>query len=150
MTNLEILETWFQRVWNEEDETAIDEMFVRDGRAVGLGAQTRVGGSEFREHEMLGPDEFKVFQKALLGLVQDVKISVTHHMTSGEWLCALCVFEGRSRKTGEPIKMTGTVYGRFSDDQIIEAFNHFDFLSLFQQLGSLDGDTFDRCLCGKQ
>ena len=146
MTNLEILETWFQRVWSEEDVAAIDEMFVKDGRAVGLGAQTRVGESEFREHEMLGPDEFKVFQKALLGLVRDVTISVTHSMTSGEWMCALCVFQGTSRKTGERVLMTGTVYGRFSDDQIIEAFNHFDFLSLFQQLGSLEKGTFDRCL----
>jgi hypothetical protein len=150
MTNLDILKTWFQRVWSEEDEAAIDEMFVKDGRAVGLGAQTRIGGSDFREHEMLGPDEFKGFQRALLGLVRDVKINITHHMTCDEWLCALCVFEGVSRETGEPIKMTGTVYGRFSDDQIIEAFNHFDFLSLFQQLGSLDAGTFDRCLAGKQ
>ncbi|WP_168206319.1 ester cyclase [Labrenzia sp. PHM005] len=150
MTNLEILETWFQRVWSEEDQSAIDEMFLQDGRAVGLGTQTKVGENEFREHEMLGPDDFKVFQKALLNLVKDVKIEVTHSMTSNEWLCALCLFQGTSRKTGERIKMTGTVYGRFSDNQILEAFNHFDFLSLFQQLGSLEAGTFERCLNDKQ
>ncbi|WP_306143833.1 ester cyclase [Roseibium sp. MMSF_3412] len=146
MTNLEILETWFRRVWSEEDEAAIEEMFVPDGRAVGLGEQTKGGKDEFREHEMLGPEEFKVFQRALLGLVKDVRIEIKRSITSGEWLCALCEFQGTSRRTGERVRMTGTVYGRFSDDQIIDAFNHFDFLSLFQQLGSLETGTFERCL----
>ena len=30
-TSREVIETWFRRVWTEEDSSAIEELFVPDG-----------------------------------------------------------------------------------------------------------------------
>ena len=51
-TNREIIETWFRRVWNEEDTKAIDELFVVDGEVRGLG-----------ENSLIGPMDFKIFSR---------------------------------------------------------------------------------------
>ena len=42
----EVLETWFRRVWKEEDAAAIDEMFV-GGDVKGLGKQTGMTPEDF-------------------------------------------------------------------------------------------------------
>lgn len=51
----DVMTTWFERVWTNEDESAIDEMLVEDTHAKGLGAQSHVG-----------PEEFKIFHRTLL------------------------------------------------------------------------------------
>lgn len=38
---------------------------------------------------------------------------------------------------------------RIVDGRIVEAYNHFDFLGLFEQLGLLPAGAFGRCLCGE-
>ena len=59
------IETWFQRVWKEEDAHAIDELFVVDGKARGLGDNT-----------LIGPKDFKIFHATLCNLLSDITITV--------------------------------------------------------------------------
>ena len=56
-TNRDVMESWFHRVWTQEDVTAIDELLVPDGQVEGLGANA-----------LIGPDDFKKFHSALLRL----------------------------------------------------------------------------------
>jgi predicted ester cyclase len=37
--------------------------------------------------------------------------------------------------TNKPINITGTCIARIENGRIVEGWNHFDFLSLYQQLG---------------
>lgn len=145
----EIMETWFQRVWADEDPEAIEEMFIDEGTARGLGTYVTEGQGSFLDHELIGPKGFKEFHKALLGLVGDVKIEITKSMEQGDWLAVLCVFKAKKRGTDQKVQTTGTVFIKITDGKLIEAYNHFDFMSLFGQLGQLPENTFGECLCGK-
>jgi len=71
----EFIETWFRRVWRDEDQSAIDEIFPLPGKAEGLGQQT-----------LVGPEDFKKFHTSLCGLLSDIDISIDKYI------------EGRSEK----------------------------------------------------
>ena len=134
---IETLRTWGQRVWVERDETAIDAMLAPDVAAHGLGGQT-----------LIGPAAFKQFHAALCRLLRDTELVIDHHVEADGWLAALCIFKGTSHE-GRKVAITGTIYGRIADGKILEAYNHFDFLGLFTQLGQLPPDVLARCLAGK-
>jgi hypothetical protein len=134
---LPTLETWARRVWRERDRTAIDEMLEIDTRAHGLGAQT-----------LVGPDGFKAFHSTLCGLLTDTELVIDHAIEADGWLATLCTFKGTTR-TGRPIAITGAIHARIADGKLLEAYNHFDFVGLFTQLGLLPEDTLQRCLSGR-
>lgn len=133
----QILTTWFQRVWKEEEAAAIDEFYL-GGEVVGLGAQI-----------LLTPDEFKEFHTAMLALLSDVEIHIDKCLCDGPWISALCSINARSRASGQPIRLGGTVWGRIEAGLIKEAYNHFDFLSLWEQLGLVPEGAFAQGLQGK-
>ncbi|MEP4987312.1 MAG: nuclear transport factor 2 family protein [Paracoccaceae bacterium] len=83
----EVLETWFRRVWAEEDAGAIDEMMAPGTPARGLGSQTHIG-----------PAGFKGFQQGLLALVSDVEIKIDKSMEDGDWIFALVHFRRSAAK----------------------------------------------------
>ena len=136
-TPLEVIETWFQRVWKEEDATAIDELFVPDGKAMGLGANV-----------LIGPEGFKQFHARLLGIVSGVEVSVDKVIHSGDWSAAVCTLRAKARTNGRPVVMTGSVMVRIVDGKILEAYNHWDFLGLFSQLELLPAGSFETALSG--
>jgi ketosteroid isomerase-like protein len=135
----EVIETWFRRVWKEEDPAAIDELFVPDGLARGLGA-----------HVLVGPEGFKQFHSALLNLLSDVTISVDKSIESGDWISVVCTLSAADRRTGKPVGMTGAVLLRVEGGKIVEAYNHWDFLGLFAKLGLLPDGTFETALSGQK
>ena len=135
----QILETWFHRVWTEEDAAVIDELFIPDGKARGLGANT-----------LIGPDDYKQFHSALLNLITDCVITLDKTVEEGDWLAAVCTLRAKNRKSGEPVMMTGTTVVKIADGKIIEAYNNWDFMGMFSQLGFLPSTTFEMGLSGEK
>lgn len=138
-THREVLETWFRRVWTEEDTSAIDELFIEDGQARGLGANIRIG-----------PQGFKQFHSALLGLLSDFVITIDKSFEVDDWIAAICTLRAKSRQSGDPIEITGQVMIRIADGRLTEAYNHWDFLGIFSQLDLLPTQTFERALGGEK
>lgn len=134
----DILETWFRRVWTEEDETAIDEMMRPDTQARGLGDQPRIG-----------PEAFKVFHRHLMAQLTDFQFAIDHSTEDGDWIWALCTMNARRRNGDQPVRISGQLVGRLEDGRLAEAYNHWDFISLFQQLELVPANCFERCLCGE-
>lgn len=135
----DILENWFRRVWTEEDPSAIDDMLRTDMQARGLGDQPR-----------LGPEEFKVFHCNLLAQLKGFVITVDRTADDGDWVWALCMMKAQCRTTGKAVQISGQVLVRMEDGCLVEAYNHWDFMSLFQQLGLVPEASFERCLCGEK
>ena len=134
-----VLETWFQRVWGDQDSAAIDELFIPDGEVRGLGA-----------NDLIGPEGFKQFHSALRGQLTDFVITIDKSLEDGEWISAICTLRAKSRETGTPIEITGSVMVRIADCKITEAYNHWDFIGMFGQLGLLPTDTFAKALSGEK
>jgi SnoaL-like polyketide cyclase len=135
----EVLQTWFRRVWSEEDSAAIDELFVPDGEARGLGG-----------HTLIGPEGFKQFHSALCAQLTDFVITIDKSLEVDDWISAICTLRARSRESQAPVEITGSVMIRIADGKLMEAYNHWDFIGMFAQLGLLPTTTFERALGGEK
>jgi hypothetical protein len=131
------LQSFVQRVWAERDEAAIDELVVTDARAHGLGEQV-----------LIGPDGFKSFQRSICAQLHDTRLVIDHHIEAEGWLAALCTFTGTTAG-GRTASVNGAIHARIVDGRIVEAYNHFDFIGLFIQMGLLPPDTVQRCMSGQ-
>ncbi len=137
-SKIQVSEEWFQRVWLEEDADAIFEMFRPGSSASGLGS-----------HPHVGPDEFSHFHSGLLGLVEKVAVTSDLTVEQGDWLSHLVTVTAVCRKTGRMVYMHGQILMKIVDGHIVDARNHLDFMSLFEQLGLLPKKVFENCMSGK-
>jgi predicted ester cyclase len=132
----EIAHTWFEEVWNRGDETAIDRLFAADGLAHGIGAPA--------DNPIVGPARFKPFFRAFRSAFPDIRVRIVRTVSEGDMVAAHCRVTGTHHGEGlkvvptkAPIDFWGICILRVRDGQIHEAWNSFDFLSLYQQIGVL-------------
>ncbi|MFN7924154.1 MAG: ester cyclase [Bryobacteraceae bacterium] len=131
----ENLRLWFERVWNQNDESAIDELFAPDGMVHGLPNE---GGGPIR-----GREEFKSYARSLRAAIPDVRVEILRFVANGDLASAHCVVTGTHtgdglglRASGRPVRFEGIVMGRVADGHLQESWNSFDFMTFFQQVGA--------------
>ncbi len=139
MTKLEILRDWVDSVWSRGELHRIPDFFCDAPAADGILTDLS-----------LGPQDFIELVTALRMRMQDIRFEFAHHMEVGDWLWALCTVHAINAATGTPIAFTGQLALRFSGSRFAQAINHFDMISMFQQLGNLPPDTFPLCLMGEK
>lgn len=130
----EIAREWFERVWNERSEAAIDELFASDARMYGL--PTPDG------KPIVGAAGFKPFHRQFVSAFPDIRIDVVRTVTEGEYVAVHCHATGTHGGQGlgvaatqNPIDVWGMGIARVVDGKIVEAWNAFDFMALYQQVG---------------
>ena len=138
--NTSLVRRWFQEVWNSGRAEAIDEMFAEEGVAHGLADES---GAPLR-----GPANFKTFHGRFREAFPDIEVVVEDTVSEGDKVAARCTVRGRHRgdslgfkATDSPVEFTGMAFVRIADGKIVEAWNNFDFMSMFQQLGALRLDA---------
>ena len=128
-----LLHRWFEDVWNQGNEDAIDEMFPPDGLAHGLGSEA-----------VRGAEGYKPFFRAFKNAFPDIKISVEDWVLDGDKLAVHC--RAVATHTGEGLGFAPTnravdfsfmVFIRIKDDKIAEAWNILDSVKMYEQLGVL-------------
>jgi steroid delta-isomerase-like uncharacterized protein len=132
--NKALIRRWFEEVWNKGRAEAIDEMFAADGIAHGLSG---VQGEPLR-----GPQDFKPFFYKFREAFPDILVIVEDTMAEGDKVAARCTVRGSHQgdslgfaATQKPAEFTGIAIVRIEDGKIVEAWNNFDFMSMFKQLG---------------
>jgi hypothetical protein len=125
-TKKDFIRNWYDKVWNNADEAAIDDMFHEHGKAHGLNPVP-----------VMGPAGFKVFYRAFNDAYKNIHIDVDETFEDGDTVIALCTVTAVHKQSGNPIHITGTSITLVRDNQIIEGWNHFDFLSLNLQTGKI-------------
>jgi steroid delta-isomerase-like uncharacterized protein len=130
------LHRWMEEVWNQKSEDAIDELFAEDGIANGL---NDADGNPLR-----GPAGFKTLHRNFLSAFPDLHITVEDTVSEGDKVTARCRLtathagEGLGvAPTNEPIEFTGIAIVQLRDGKIIEAWNEFDFLKVYSQVGAV-------------
>ena len=139
VSKLEVSETWFKRVWNDEDEKAIFEMFIPKGDAHGLVSK-----------KVIGPDQFVVFHRLLLKQFSNVSVEIKQHIEDEEWIALRVVISAVAKATGDNVDMSGQIMLLVVDDKIQEAHNSLDFSAFFEQAGLLPTGVMERCLNGEK
>ncbi len=131
--NKSLIRRWFQEVWNEGRESTIDELFVPDGVAHGL--------SQESGKRLLGPTDFKPFWRAFRSAVPNIRVAVDQVIAEGDMVVAQCTVRGAHTGHGlgipptfHSVEFTGVTIIRVRDGKIVEGWNNFDFLTLYQQL----------------
>jgi steroid delta-isomerase-like uncharacterized protein len=129
-----LIRRWFEEVWNKGRADAIDEMFAADGIGHGLSADPA--------KPLRGPENFKIFQAQFREAFPDIIVTVEDAVAEGDKIAARCSVRGKHTgdslgfaATHAPTEFTGITIVRVRDGQIVEAWNNFDFMRMYQQLG---------------
>ena len=132
--NKELLRRWFEEVWNKGRADAIDEMLAAEAVVHGLSDES---GQPLR-----GPAAFREFHQKFRGAFPDIIVTVDDAIAEGDKVAARCTVRGSH--TGDslgfaashkPTEFTGMSFVRVEDGKIVEAWNNFDFMSMYRQLG---------------
>lgn len=82
-----------------------------------------------------GIEPFKLFYKEFMDSFKDIYIEVDQVLTDGEYEAARCTARGVHSQTNMEASFSGMVMVRIKDGKAVEAWNNFDFLSMYMQLG---------------
>lgn len=133
MAETDLIYRWFEEVWNNQNEVAIDEMFAENGVGHGLGPEP-----------IVGPENFKVFHRAFVSAYPNLRVEVQDTITEGDKIAVRCRVTGSHdgqgigvSPTNQPVEFTGMVIVRVSDGKIVEAWNEFNFMEMYKQVGAL-------------
>lgn len=130
------LHRWFGEAWNKGREDAIDEMVDPDVKAYGL---TGPDGSA-----VSGREGFRQFFRQFRSAFPDLHVDIIETINEGDKIGAVCRVSVTHRGDGLGFAAThnsaefeGVLMVKLRDGKIAEAWNYFDFMSLFGQLGVL-------------
>src|ERR1044072_1384769 len=125
---------WFEELWNKGGEVVIDENIAEDCLVHGL--------SDGSGQEVRGPQAFKTFFQSFRQAFPDIHITVEDTVTAGDRTVARCTVKATHTgdslgipATGKSVDFGGIAIIQERDGKIIEAWNHFDFFTMYNQLG---------------
>jgi steroid delta-isomerase-like uncharacterized protein len=126
-------ERWFEEVWNKGREDAIDEMMSPHTQGHGL------KGPDGKEID--GMVAFKSFHRMFRSAFPDMRVKVQEIITEGDKMVARCLVTGTHTgeglgkpSTGKTVNFYGMSMFRTQDGKIVESWNNFDFMTMYEQL----------------
>ncbi|WP_336514666.1 ester cyclase [Pollutibacter soli] len=142
MTNTEVVQTWFQEVWNNKNVSAIDKLMSPDCIPHGIPDENR--------KPIVGVSGFKKFYDGFLQSFPDIQIEIKDLIAEGDMVVTRCEarfthtgtdFQTSANKKSSPDGRSYTFPGvsitRIKDGKIVEGWNHWDFLQLYMEMGAV-------------
>ena len=139
MSHADLLREWYSEVWEQGNTDAIDRYFAPETMAEGLIPEMQVGADDFRDLVM-----------AFRHILGEIHVDLPKIIENGDWVSAIIHLRTTRADNGAPLQATGSVVGRIKDGRMVEAYNQFDFISLFEQLGQFPQDTLPVCMTGQR
>ena len=121
---------WFERVWNQQDNAAFDELM----------------SDEFVSHgfRTAGKAEWRSFHTALRTAYSDIHITVEDQVVSVDKVASRWTGTMVHRSTATPVTFTGMTMLRIQNGQIMESWNSIDYLPLLKTLKLIPGDVIEK------
>jgi predicted ester cyclase len=130
--NKQLVRRWYEEVWNQQSEAAIDAMFHRDGISYGFPSP---------ESALKGPEDFKIIHSNFCGAFPDLHVTVEDLIAEGDkvaarWTVTMTHLGDHLgiRPSGVKASLTGTSIVVIKDGMIREGWNHMDLGHLFKTL----------------
>ena len=132
-----LMRRWFEDLWNNKRLETIDDLLAADGQIHGL--PTTDG------RPIVGPAGFKPYYQTFRDAFPNMRIEVLRSVTEGDIVAVQCRVTGKHqgdalgpKATDREVDFEGMVIARVGGDgKFVEAWNLFDFLALYQQIGVL-------------
>lgn len=130
--NKALILRWYDQLWNNGDESIIDELMHPQCRAFGLGPEA-----------VIGPAGFKQFYRVFIAAYMDIAITVDKNLTDGDYVISMCSVSATHKETGRAVSITGTSVCQVENGKITSAWNHFDFLTMYLQTGKVKAEELE-------
>jgi steroid delta-isomerase-like uncharacterized protein len=134
-----MIRRWFDEVWNQGKEEAIDQLLAKNATMWGTGRP---------DVSSTGSDEFKKFYHTMRAAFSDLKITLDQVVQQGDtafarWtVTAMHAGEGLGTPaTRKQLKLNGMSACRVHDGMIVEGWNVWDQIGMARQLGALGGQA---------
>jgi steroid delta-isomerase-like uncharacterized protein len=131
-----LVHEWFEQVWNQGRRQEIDRLMAPDAVVHGL---KDPGGNPVR-----GAAGFKPLYDAFRAALPDLRIDVEDCLRDGDTIAFRCTVRGTHTGDGlgvaathRAVEIQGMGFIRERGGQIVEAWNTFDFLELYRQIGAI-------------
>jgi steroid delta-isomerase-like uncharacterized protein len=131
-TNKQLVRRWFEEVWNQRSEAAIESMFSSKGKAHGLPEPDSV---------LEGHDGFKTLHRGFCAAFPDLRVTVEDTIAEGDrvavrWSADMThTGDGLGfPASGKKVRMNGMSVVVIKDGKIHEGWNCADMGRLFAQL----------------
>ena len=125
-----LLHRWFDEVWNQKREDAIDEMMNEDVVIHGLG-----------DEAIVGRENFKPFYRSFVAAFPDIQVTVEDALVDGDKMSCRCTVRGTHTgdglgfaPTNQTVEFTGGGLCTLRDGRFAEVWNEFDFLRMNTQI----------------
>jgi predicted ester cyclase len=129
-SNVEVVQRWFEEVWNQKRLQAMDEL-----------ADAKVVSHGHAPHD-IGLPEFKAFAKSLLAAFPDIHFVLESPMAEGDKVATRWRAEMTHKgdymgiaPTGRKISISGMSMARIQNGKFVETWDSWDQLGFLTQLG---------------
>jgi len=130
--NKALARRWFEQVWNQKSEAAVDEMFSPQGKAYGFPQPESV---------VTGPEAFKQLQRDFTGAFPDLQITIDDLVAEGDVVAVRWHAEATHKghhlgfpATGKRVSVTGSSFLAIEQGKIVDGWNHMDLTGLIRRL----------------
>jgi steroid delta-isomerase-like uncharacterized protein len=130
--NKQLVQRWFDEVWNQGNPATIDELMLPDGKAHGFPEPSAI---------LTGPSEFKQAHSLFNEAFSNIKVEVNEIIADGDnvaarWTATI-THTGHTLgfpPTGRRASFSGTSFLHIANGKIAEAWNHIDFTRVVLEL----------------
>jgi steroid delta-isomerase-like uncharacterized protein len=134
--NKALIRHWFEEVWNKGRPDAIGEMLAEDAVVHGL--------SDDAAKPLKGPAGFLPFHGQFREAFPNIDVVVEDVIAEGDKVAVRCSVRGKHegdslgfKASGTTAEFDGIAIVRVRDGRIVEAWNNFDFMKMYRQLGAI-------------
>jgi len=127
-----LINDWFEQVWNQKSDAAIDRLFHPQGKAYGFPDP---------EGYLVGPEGFKTVHRTFCGAFPDLHMEVEDIVIEGDraairWKATMTHTGDHLgfKATGKAGAISGASFIVTDGSQIIDAWNYMDLQAFFQRL----------------
>lgn len=120
-----LLHRWFDQVWNQNDENAIDRLMAHDAEFQGIATENNIKGAA----------GFKLFFRDFTSRFHNITIDVEDVVSQDDMESARTLITATHTASNKVVVVPGICMVKVESGKIAQAWNHYDFLSMYEQLG---------------
>lgn len=122
----QLTESWFERVWNQHDRSAVADLMHEDCEVLGLG------------NTVAGPSGFLKIYESFVAAFDQIHVDIVDLVAEGEEVAGHARFAARHLRSGKEVDLIFSFSSQFKDGQLRRVRNVVDHTSLMAQLDLLE------------
>jgi predicted ester cyclase len=130
-----IVAAWMDRVWRQQDESALDDLLTENSVAHGVG-----------DAPVLGREGWHESYRMFTGAFTDFDLEVKEQVVSGDHVASRVVGTLVHRASGKRVPLEIMIMGRVVDGRFEEAWNVVNWVPALMELGLTGADAIERMM----